>query len=306
MNKFEHMNKFETLKENLQFSPLPTKDILESRKLQAQDLFSNLRDDICAAFEKIEGDSKFTRSSWKRQTDGEIGGGGDIGGGGETSVMRARIFEKVGVNISMVEGNFSPQFSKEIAGTKADDSRFWASGISLVAHMRNPHVPSVHMNLRMICTGACWFGGANDINGALPRQEITDEFHESLRRTCDRHDRDYYGIYKGWCDNYFYLPNRQCARGQGGIFFDYLDSGDWEADFSYTASIGRNFLDIYPMIVRKLFCLDYSDDDIEELLKYRGRYAEFNLLYDRGTRFGLQTGGNTEAILMSLPPLASW
>lgn len=289
------MNKFETPKDELQFSKLPDDEILQMRQSQAVAFFAELRDKICNAFEALDSAS-FHRKAWKR----------DGGGGGVMSLMRGEVFEKVGVNISTVEGEFSPQFSKEIAGTRDSDSAFWASGISLVAHMRNPHVPAIHMNLRMICTGACWFGGANDINSALPKKEIIQQFHDSLQAVCDKHNKNYYKTYKDWCDKYFYLPNRKCDRGQGGIFYDYLDSGDWQADFAFTQNVGRNFLHIYPEIVKSLCDLDYTDEDIQALLEYRGRYAEFNLLYDRGTRFGLQTGGNTEAILMSLPPMAAW
>ena len=289
------MNKFETPKDKLQFSPLPEAQVLADRKLQATAFFAELRDDICTAFEALD-TAKFTRKAWER----------DGGGGGVMSLMRGEVFEKVGVNISTVEGEFSAQFAKEIAGTKDSNSGFWASGISLVAHMKNPHVPAVHMNLRMICTGACWFGGANDINASLPRPNITQKFHDSLKEVCDKHNEDYYELYKDWCEKYFYLPNRKCDRGQGGIFYDYLDSGNWQADFDFTKNIGRNFLQIYPAIVKELYDCNYTDSDMQALLEYRGRYAEFNLLYDRGTRFGLQTGGNTEAILMSLPPMAAW
>ncbi|MGM0422579.1 MAG: oxygen-dependent coproporphyrinogen oxidase [Pseudomonadota bacterium] len=273
--------------------------------------FKSLRDQICAAFEQIEDDldgtrhadlpaGRFERKSWSR-TDKS----GDKGGGGVMSTMRGRVFEKLGVNISTVYGTFSEDFRGQIPGADQTGG-FWASGISLVAHPRSPHVPPVHMNTRHIVTEKSWFGGGADLNPIVPDAQDTASFHQALRAACDRHDPEYYPLYKEWCDEYFYLPHRQEHRGVGGIFYDYLNSGNWADDFAFTQDIGRCFLDIYPKLVRRHMNRDWSDEEREYQCLRRGRYAEFNLLYDRGTVFGLKTGGNTEAILMSLPPDVKW
>lgn len=292
---------------------IPTPEVLETRKAAAKEWFESLRDQICKAFEDIEDDApdsikayaeapagRFVRTKWDRENqDGSPGGGGVMG------VMKGRVFEKVGVNVSTVHGAFSPQFAKEIPGA-TEDPRFWASGISLVAHMRSPKVPAVHMNTRFICTTRGWFGGGSDLNPPLPNETDTADFHAAFKAACDAHDPSCYEGYKTWCDEYFYIPHRHRARGVGGVFFDYKDSGDWAADFAFTQDIGKAFLDIYQKLVRRRMAEAWSDEDRETQLVYRGLYAEFNLLYDRGTRFGLMTGGNPEAILMSLPPEAKW
>lgn len=287
-------------------------DTLEitDRKTRSATWFESLRDSICAAFETLEDQysgplsdrpaGRFERQRWTR----EDPAGGD-GGGGEMSIMRGRVFEKVGVNISTVHGRFSEPFNKQIPGAE-EDPRFWASGISLVAHMQSPLVPAIHMNTRMIVTTKSWFGGGTDLNPAIEDATDTDSFHAALKAACDVHDESYYPRFKDWADEYFFIPHRNRARGVGGIFYDYLDSGDWEADFTFTRDIGRCFLDIYPRIVRRNLNMPWTDEQREALLRHRGLYAEFNLVYDRGTKFGLQTGGNVDAILMSLPPEAKW
>ena len=280
---------------------------IETKKRDAEDWFRTLRDQICAEFEMIEdaahGEApagRFERKQWQRPTDD-----GSNGGGGEISAMRGRVFEKVGVNISTVSGIFSEQFRKEIKGA-ASDGRFWASGISLVAHMCSPRVPAVHMNTRMIVTSKHWFGGGADLTPMKPVQEDTDAFHTGMRGACDRADESYYPKYKKWCDEYFYLKHRDEPRGIGGIFFDDLDSGDWEADFTFLRDVGTSFLDTYAAIVRHRMDENWTPEEREHQLVRRGRYVEFNLLWDRGTRFGIMTGGNPEAILMSLPPEVRW
>ena len=276
---------------------------LAEKKSRASDWFHALRDDICAAFEAIEDQAatlnepagRFERKCWDR----------DGGGGGEMSVMRGQVFEKVGVNISTVFGEFPEDFKSQVRGAETDGS-FWASGISLVAHMQNPYVPAAHMNTRFICTSQSWFGGGGDLTPLLPDAEAGKAFHLGLKSVCDNHNPDYYRKYKKWCDEYFYLPHRNEPRGAGGIFYDNLDSGDWHADFAFTKDVGRGFCDAYVDIVKSRMNKHWTDADRHQQLVRRGRYVEFNLLHDRGTLFGLKTGGNIEAILMSLPPEVRW
>jgi len=296
-----------------------TQNATETQKTRAIDWFAALRDDICAAFEAIEEDyqgtladqpaGRFERSPWTREgavsSGGEGGETGAMQGGGEMSVMRGRVFEKVGVNISTVHGTFSEKFAKEIPGA-AEDGRFWAAGISLVAHMQSPLVPAVHMNTRHIVTTKSWFGGGTDLTPMVPDETDTQDFHAALKEVCDAHTVADHKRYKEWCDEYFFLKHRGEARGVGGIFYDYLESGDWDADFAFTQGVGRTFLDVYTSLVRRHFDKPWTDEQRAHQLMRRGRYVEFNLLYDRGTRFGLMTGGNTEAILMSMPPVVHW
>ena len=279
---------------------------LDDQQQAARTWFESLRDRICAAFEAIEreagSDASFDYTAWDRtDPDGSPGGGGVRGG------MKGKIFEKVGVNVSTVGGTFSPEFAPSIPGAEEDPS-FFATGISLVAHMANPHVPAVHMNTRFLTTTRRWFGGGADLNPAIPYQEDTDAFHARLRAACAAHDPTYYEKFKSWADEYFYLPHRQVHRGVGGIFYDRLFAeGDlFEPHFAFTRDVGEAFLDAFPKIVRKRMDTPWSQEDVDLLLDFRSRYVEFNLLYDRGTIFGLKTGGNVDAILMSLPPLARW
>ncbi len=268
--------------------------------------FSALRDRICTECEAIEDEfaadrpedgspGRFEQTPWQRPG----------GGGGTIAVMRGRVFEKVGVNISTVSGEFSPEFRNDIPGAAADP-RFWAGGISLVAHLCSPLVPAVHLNTRHIVTSRSWFGGGSDLTPIYQDADAEGAFHTALAAACATYDPDCHARFKAWCDEYFFLEHRGEARGAGGIFFDYLDSGDWERDFAFVRAVGEAFLGVYPAIVRSRMRLPWTAGQRRHQLVRRGRSVEFNLLYDRGTRFGLKTGGNVEAILMSLPPEAAW
>jgi coproporphyrinogen III oxidase len=278
----------------------------QSLQVRAAQWFAALRDRLCAAFEAIEDEyaaarpeplaaGRFERKEWRREG----------GGGGTMALMRGRVFEKVGVNVSTVWGELSPEFRGQIPGAAADP-RFWASGVSLVAHLCSPLVPAAHMNTRHIRTTKAWFGGGADLTPMFPDAADDRDFHAALEAACAGYDASYYPRFKAWCDDYFYLKHRGEPRGSGGIFFDDLNSGDEESDFAFTRAVGEAFLGIYPVIVRRHMFLPWSQEQRRHQLIRRGRYVEFNLLYDRGTLFGLKTGGNVEAILMSLPPEVMW
>ena len=282
---------------------------LDPQQQNARDWFESLRDRICAEFEAIEAeagsDARFSYTPWDREAEGLDPG---EGGGGVRGVMTGQVFEKVGVNVSTVGGQFAPDFAASIHGA-AEDPSFFATGISLVAHMANPHVPAVHMNTRFLATTKRWFGGGADLNPPIPYQEDTDAFHARLRAACAPFGPDVYERYAKWAEDYFYIPHRGVHRGVGGIFYDHLECGDdaeYDRNFQLTQAVGEAFLDIFPQIVRRRMGLPFTDAERDAQLIWRGRYAEFNLVYDRGTLFGLKTGGNIDAILMSLPPLARW
>jgi coproporphyrinogen III oxidase len=264
-------------------------DPLDPQQQASRTWFESLRNRICAEFEAIEreagSDAGFTYLPWER-TDVS----GEPGGGGVRGQLAGRVFEKVGVNVSTVGGRFSPEFAISIPG---------------VAHMANPHVPAVHMNTRFLCTTRRWFGGGADLNPAIPYPADTADFHAVLKRACDRHDPDHFPRFAKWAEDYFWLPHRGVARGVGGIFYDRLE-GDFDANFAFTRDLGEAFLQAFPPLVRRRMDMPFDERDLDRLLEFRGRYVEFNLLYDRGTLFGLKTGGNVDAILMSLPPLACW
>ena len=276
---------------------------IEKKKTEVESWFKKLRDEICFNFELLENSYsqnqnskpiKFESKNWKRKG----------GGGGKMSIMHGNLFEKVGVNISTVHGTLSEEFRLSIPGTK-ENGKFWASGISVVSHPRSPHVPAAHMNTRFIVTSESWFGGGGDITPMVPAKMMSEKFHSAFKKTCDSHDESYYKKYKKWADEYFFIKHRDEPRGDGGIFFDYMNN-NWSKDFSFVRDVGATFLEVYKYIIKQTMDKVWDEADRKKQLIKRGRYAEFNLVYDRGTLFGLKTGGNIDAILMSLPPEVKW
>lgn len=284
--------------------------ISESKKKEiTSQWFKKLQLEICKSFEKIEEDyrkenklksaGKFTRKTWRRNKKNTQGGGGT------TAIMKGNVFEKVGVNVSVVKGKFSKKFRKEILGAEKKPE-FWATGISVVTHMHSPLLPTIHFNTRYIITTKSWFGGGTDLTPSIYNANDKQLFHNKLKTVCDKYNKNYYKKYKKWCDNYFFLKHRNEMRGVGGIFFDYLNNKNWQKDFSFCQDLGKTFIEMYPLIIKKHIGKKWTKKEKEKQLLKRGKYVEFNLLYDRGTRFGLMTGGNTDAILMSLPPNVKW
>jgi coproporphyrinogen III oxidase len=298
-----------------QAQPASDPNLVEDRKARARAWFESLQASLIASFETLEDAAspplykgqagRFERTPWRR------GDGSQDLGGGTMALMRGRLFEKVGVHVSCVYGEFAPEFARTIPGADKSGGRFWASGISVIAHMHSPRVPAVHMNTRMLVTSETWFGGGADLTPLLASQRSQDvpdaiEFHKAMRTACDGHPGADYEAFRKHCDDYFHLPHRDEPRGIGGIFYDRHNTGDWEADFAFTRSVGEQFATVYPEIVRRRMAESWSSAEREEQLVRRGRYVEFNLLYDRGTTFGLKTGGNVASILSSMPPVVKW